>query len=126
MWERVQDVNRPAPAGSVRQTWTFQGAEGYEDRQVDVTGPFFHGSRCSLLEPGEFLEPGHATNAWGDEGKFSRYIHFTDRLDIAEQYAEAADGSVYEVWPEGDFTMGYTDSEFKSTAPLRVVREVNA
>jgi len=71
------------------------------------------------------ITTGRKTNDWGDEGPRSQYVHFTDDLAGAAEYARQAGGRVYEVEPTGDdVRMGYNGGEWKSKKPLRVRRAV--
>ena len=106
---------------------------------VDVEGPFFHGTKAAL-EVGVELVPGHASNF--QEGRVSYHIYFTALVDTAAWGAELATalaggterGHIYEVEPLGPFEddPNVTDKKFpgnptrsyRSTAPLRVVGEV--
>jgi Rifampin ADP-ribosyl transferase len=101
-----------------------QTSTGYEERDEEVSGPFYHGNRARL-RPGTLLTIGRKTSSWGDEGPRSQFIHFTDDLGTAQTYAAAQPrGYVYEVEPTGDIRPGYIGCEYKSVHPLRVVRAV--
>lgn len=99
-------------------------------------GPFFHGTRVAL-EPGQLLTPGFHSNYQPDI--VMNHVYFTALVDGAGLAAEvvslrAGEPHVYEVVPLGDFENdpNVTDKRFpgnptrsyRSTAPLRVVREV--
>ncbi|WP_053351405.1 NAD(+)--rifampin ADP-ribosyltransferase [Leucobacter musarum] len=106
---------------------------------VDETGPFFHGTIADV-QPGDLLEAGRPSNYRPEV--IMRHIYFTAVADgaglAAELAAELADGTatprVYEVEPTDAFDddPNVTDKKFpgnptrsyRSTAPLRVVREV--
>lgn len=99
-------------------------------------GPFFHGTRA-VLAPGALLTPGFNSNYRPEI--VMNHIYFTALVDGAALAAEIAamdEGTphVYEVEPTGDFDNdpnvtdkkfpGNPTRSFRSTAPLRVVREV--
>lgn len=104
-------------------------------REVDDPGPFFHGTRAPR-DPGELLEPGRASN-YGAR-RTASFIYLSASLDAATWGAELATGDgpprVYEVEPTGPLEddPNLTDQKFagnptrsyRSSAPLRVVREV--
>lgn len=101
---------------------TFRTETGYDTREMSVTGPLYHGGGRGYR--GGDLRTGRRTNTWGDEGEYSRYIHFTTDLATAARYAELTGGNVFEVVPTGAFLMGYGHGEYKSTCPLAVVRKL--
>ena len=99
-------------------------------------GPFFHGTRAEL-SPGDLLTAGFASN-YRPEVTMN-HIYFTSLVDGAGLAAEVAalnSGSphVYEVEPLGDYDddpnvtdkkfPGNPTRSFRSTEPLRIVREV--
>lgn len=102
---------------------------------TDIPGPFFHGTRAHR-EPGELLTAGFPSNY--RPGLVMNHIYFTAIVDGAGLAAEIIPGEgeprVYEVAPTGDFEddPNVTDKKFpgnptrsyRSTAPVRVVREV--
>jgi hypothetical protein len=109
-------------------TWRYQTYDNdgnYADKQQEVSGPFYHGSRSKRLTPGGQVRPGMRTNGWGDEGDKSQFVHFTNDLDAARTYAQSAGGHVYEVEPTGEVRQGYGGGEWKSEHPLRVLRRVD-
>lgn len=99
-------------------------------------GPFYHGTKA-LLRPGELLEAGHPSNYRPEI--LMNHVYFTALKDGAGLAAEVAalDGTphVYLVEPTGDFENdpNVTDKKFpgnptrsyRSSSPLRVVREVH-
>ena len=102
-------------------------------------GPFFHGTRAEL-QPGDLLTPGYRSNYRPEV--VMNHIYFTALRDGAGSAAEIAamdvDGAsphVYEVAPTGPFhdDPNVTDKKFpgnptrsfRSTHPLRVIREVD-
>lgn len=100
-------------------------------------GPFFHGTRAEL-RPGDLLTAGFSSNYRPEI--VMNHIYFTALRDGAGLAAEIAamDGStphVYEVVPTGAFENdpnvtdkkfpGNPTRSFRSTAPLRVVREID-
>ena len=99
-------------------------------------GPFFHGTKADL-QPGELLTAGFQSNYRPEV--VMNHIYFTALPDGAGLAAELAPGDdaprVYEVVPTGAFEddPNVTDKKFpgnptrsyRSSAPLRVVREVN-
>lgn len=99
-------------------------------------GPFFHGTKAEL-RPGDLLTAGFSSNYRPEI--VMNHIYFTALRDGAGLAAEIAalDGAtphVYEVEPTGPFENdpnvtdkkfpGNPTRSFRSTAPLRVVREV--
>lgn len=99
-------------------------------------GPFFHGTRAEL-EPGDLLTAGFASN-YRPEVTMN-HIYFTalpDGAGLAAEVAALNSGSphVYEVEPLGDYVddpnvtdkkfPGNPTRSFRSTEPLRIVREV--
>ncbi len=106
---------------------------------ADETGPFFHGT-AAALRPGDLLTAGRPSN-YRPEITMN-HVYFTALADGAGLAAEiavelrsgAGDPHVYEVAPTGPFEddPNVTDKKFpgnptrsyRSTAPLRVVREV--
>ena len=98
-------------------------------------GPFFHGTKAHL-QVGDLLTAGYRSNYRPDV--LMNHIYFTSLVNGAGLAAEIApvDGSphVYEVEPTGEFENdpNVTDKRFpgnptrsyRSTEPLRVVREV--
>lgn len=97
---------------------------GYIERTYTIDGPLYHGGRSKRLTTGSEIRTGMKTNPWGDEGAKSQFVHFTTRLETAQLYADQAGGSVYEVEPTGEIRFGCGGDEYKSDAPLRVVRKV--
>lgn len=104
---------------------TFQGPNGYEDRENTIEGPLYHGGRANL-GPGDHLTIGRKPNTWGDDGGKSTHNYFTTKPDTAISYAHelGRKGRVYEVEPTGDFKMDHNEADFKTPHPLRIVREV--
>lgn len=102
---------------------------------ADETGPFFHGTKADL-QVGDLLTAGRTSNY--RPSIVMNHIYFTALRDPAGLAAELAAGDgeprVYEVEPTGPFEddPNVTDKKFpgnptrsyRSTAPLRVVREV--
>ncbi|WP_408003906.1 NAD(+)--rifampin ADP-ribosyltransferase [Puerhibacterium puerhi] len=98
-------------------------------------GPFFHGTKADL-RPGDLLTAGFPSN-YRPEITMN-HVYFTARVDGAGLAAELAPGAaapqVYEVEPTGPFEddPNVTDKKFpgnptrsyRSSEPLRVVREV--
>ena len=103
--------------------------------QVLDEGPFFHGTKADLRS-GDLLTPGFRSNYRPDI--VMNHIYFTAIRDGAGLAAELAPGDaaprVYMVEPTGPFEddPNVTDKKFpgnptrsyRSSAPLRVVREV--
>jgi len=99
-------------------------------------GPFFHGTKADL-RPGDLLTAGFPSNYRPEI--VMNHIYFTAMPNGAGLAAELAPGDraprVYEVEPTGEFENdpNVTDKKFpgnptrsyRSTAPLRVVREVD-
>lgn len=102
----------------------------------DGTGPFYHGTKADLL-PGGLLTAGFPSNF--RPAIIMRHISFTALRDGAGLAAELAPGDasprVYLVEPTGAFEddPNVTDKKFpgnptrsyRSTEPLRVVREAD-
>jgi rifampin ADP-ribosylating transferase len=98
-------------------------------------GPFFHGTKADL-RTGDLLTAGFRSN-YRPEVTMN-HVYFTARVDGAGLAAELAAGDavprVYQVEPTGPFEddPNVTDKKFpgnptrsyRSSAPLRVVREV--
>lgn len=98
-------------------------------------GPFFHGTKADL-QVGDLLTAGFRSNYRPEV--VMNHIYFTALVNGAGLAAELAAGDgeprVYEVEPTGDFENdpNVTDKKFpgnptrsyRSTAPIRVVREV--
>lgn len=103
---------------------TYGPNGGYVDKETEIEGPLFHGSRSRRLQPGDLITKGRKPNEWGDQGPKSQYVHFTTRHDTARSYADQAGGHVYEVEPTGEFSMDYNGDDYKTKHPLRVVRVV--
>jgi rifampin ADP-ribosylating transferase len=116
---------RTRTAASYTYRQTFQGPNGYEDRENTIEGPLYHGGRANL-GPGDHLTIGRKPNTWGDDGGKSTHNYFTTKPDTAISYAQELGrrGRVYEVEPTGDFKMDHNEADFKTPHPLRVVREV--
>ena len=103
--------------------------------QVLDEGPFFHGTKADLRS-GDLLTPGFRSNYRPDV--VMNHVYFTALRDGAGLAAELAPGDaaprVYLVEPTGPFEddPNVTDKKFpgnptrsyRSSAPLRVVREV--
>jgi Rifampin ADP-ribosyl transferase len=102
-------------------------------------GPFFHGTRA-VLAPGDSLVRGRPSNF--QEGRVSRHVYFTSRMETAVWGAELATalagdhgrGRIYEVEPLGAFEddpnvtdkrfPGNPTRSFRTRDPLRVIGEV--
>lgn len=106
--------------------WTMKyityGPEGYIDKERQIEGPLYHGSRSKSLDTGDLITPKRKPNPWGDEGPKSTHVYFTDRPEVAQDYADQAGGYVYEVEPTGEIKPDYQGSDYKSPHPLRVLR----
>jgi hypothetical protein len=106
---------------------------------ADETGPFFHGT-LAVLREGDLLVPGRPSNYRPEV--VMNHVYFTALADggglaaeLAVLLAGAGDPHVYEVEPTGAFEddPNVTDKKFpgnptrsyRTTAPLRVVREVH-
>lgn len=99
-------------------------------------GPFFHGTKADL-RPGDLLTAGFPSNYRSEV--VMNHIYFTAVADGAGLAAELAPGAreprVYEVEVTGEFENdpNVTDKKFpgnptrsyRSSAPLRVIREVH-
>ena len=102
-------------------------------------GPFFHGT-IAELGPGDLLTAGRPSNY--RRTMVMNHVYFTSRVDGAGLAAEVAaelaptggTPHVYEIEPTGAFEddpnvtdkkfPGNPTRSFRSTAPLRVVREI--
>ncbi|MFJ4902943.1 DUF6011 domain-containing protein [Streptomyces sp. NPDC088727] len=113
----------PEPKTYTHTALTYGENGGYVEKTFEVRGPLYHGGGARLRE-GDEIKTGRRTNPWGDEGRKSTCVHFTNRLEVAAAYAEKSGGHVFEVEPTGDFSMGYSGDEYKSTHPLTVVRRL--
>lgn len=119
--------------GSQRRTgksWTmkymtYAPEGGYVDKEREVEGPLYHGSRSKRLVEGDHITPGRKTNPWGDEGNKSQHVFFTTELRTAADYARDAGGHVYEVEPTGEFSSDYSAGDYKTKHPLKVVRKLD-
>lgn len=105
-------------------TQTYQGPNGYEDREQSVQGPLYHGGGARLRD-GQQIKPGRKPNAWGDEHGKSEHVFFTRQKDTAASYAQQSGGHVFEVEPTGDFRMDHNEGDFKTKHPLNVVRRLD-
>jgi uncharacterized protein YciI len=108
---------------------------GYEPRQADDPGPFFHGTKVEL-KPGDTLGPGYRSN-YG-EGRTANFVYLTARPEGAALAAELAGGDgpgrVYRVEPTGLFEddpnvtnkkfPGNPTRSYRTRHPLRIVEEV--
>jgi hypothetical protein len=109
---------------------TYENCDG-------VAGPFYHGT-ASLLEPGDLLMPGFASNY--QKGRISNNIYFSSTVaSLAAQMAAAlagieGQGHVYIVEPTGPFEddpnvtnkrfPGNPTKSYRSRHPLRVIGEL--
>lgn len=98
-------------------------------------GVFLHGTRADL-RPGDLLVPGYESNY--EAGRVLHHIYFTETLDSAVWGAELARGDgpgrIYVVEPTGAYHddpnvtgkrfPGNPTRSFRSTEPVRVVREL--
>lgn len=103
--------------------------------EADAEGRFFHGTKADL-KVGELLTPGFTSNF--EAGRQMNHVYFTGTLDAAIWGAEFARGDgpgrIYVVEPTGEYhddpnvtdkrLPGNPTRSFRSTAPLRVVGEV--
>lgn len=106
------------------------------DDWAHVTGPFFHGTKADVSE-GALLTAGFRSNYRPEV--LMNHIYFTTRVEGAGLAAELAAGDapprVYLVEPTGPFEddpnvtnkrfPGNPTRSYRSTEPLRVVREVD-
>jgi DNA-directed RNA polymerase subunit M/transcription elongation factor TFIIS len=125
-WDRYYGRHTGAQ-GRTAASWTMKyttyGPDGgYVDKEREVEGPLYHGSRSKRLAEGDLIVPGRKTNPWGDEGAKSKHVFFTQNLSTAQSYADDAGGHVYEVEPTGEFATDYNGEDYKTHHPLRVVR----
>lgn len=113
-----------------------QGQPGDQIGTPLDAGPFFHGTRVAL-EPGQELMPGFHSNYQPDV--VMNHVYFTALVDGAGLAAEVvslrgSEPHVYEVVPLGAFEddpnvtdkkfPGNPTRSFRSTEPLRIVREI--
>lgn len=118
-----------APVRHTAKSWTMKYTTygpngGYVDKEREVEGPLYHGSRSKRLREDDLIVPGRKTNPWGDEGAKSKHVFFTENLATAQSYADDAGGHVYEVEPTGEFHTDYNGEDYRTQHPLRVVRKV--
>lgn len=135
---RLRRKKQPAVAhSSLRGRGPLPASRRIFDAMTDALdeGPFFHGTRAQL-HPGELLGPGFDSNYRPEI--VMNHIYFTALPDAAGLAAEIAAldsvPHVYEVEPLGEFENdpnvtdkkfpGNPTRSFRSTAPLRVIREV--
>lgn len=125
-WDRYYGRHTGAQrrtAASWTMKYTTYGPDGgYVDKEREVEGPLYHGSRSKSLDTGDLIVPGRKTNPWGDEGAKSKHVFFTQNLSTAQSYADDAGGHVYEVEPTGEFATDYNGEDYKTKHPLRVLR----
>jgi hypothetical protein len=103
---------------------TVQESGAYVDREFTVTGPLYHGGG-RRLRSGDDIRPGRTGQRGDYAGQRSPVVYFTTRLDTAAAYADASGGHVFEVEPAGAFTMDRSGDDFKTAAPLRVLRRLD-
>jgi GNAT superfamily N-acetyltransferase/ribosomal protein L37AE/L43A len=129
-WSSGEDEDEEHHFGSRTAAWTMKyttyGPEGYVDKERQVEGPLYHGSRSKSLDTGDLITPKRKPNPWGDEGPKSTHVYFTENLSTAQSYADQAGGHVYEVEPTGEFHTDYNGEDYKSPHPLRVLRRHQA
>jgi len=73
-------------------TWKYQtyGPEGgYTDKEQEVAGPFYHGSRSKGLRPGSSVKKGMSANPWGDEGNEAAEPDPWDEFSRPSRYMRA-------------------------------------
>lgn len=104
--------------------YTTMGPQGYQDVEKEIEGPLYHGGGARWREGAE-IKPGRKTNEWGDEQGKSQHVYFTDKLDVAADYAQRTGGHVFEVEPTGDIKPDHHEGEYKTKHPLRVVRRLD-
>ena len=110
------------------------------ESHAHVEGPYFHGTKA-VLAPGDELVTGYGSNF--EEGRVLRHLYFTTLVPTAAWGAQLAaalagredPGHVYVVEPAGPFEddpnvtdkkfPGNPTRSFRTSEPLRVVREVD-
>jgi len=84
----------------------------------------FHGGRARV-KPGGLIKPGHKANPWGDRpGRLSTHVFAATDMMTAADYAKATRGRLYEVEPTGELLPDTHEGEFKTAAPLAVIRGI--
>ena len=105
-----------------------------ETKEVLDPGPFYHGTKATLL-PGDLIEAGYNSNF--GEGDRANFVYMTATLDAAIWGAELASGTgvghIYQVEPVGVFENdpNLTDKKFpgnptrsyRTRQPLKVIGE---
>lgn len=126
------------------------GPEGYIHGWIRVNAPVFHGT-SAILKPGDLVEAGHPavsrdSRLQNTDKLTGKYNHMSTSIEIATRYAERAanaarnrigrlkdfrdenaTGHVYEVAPDNLVEAdpdGRPETDFRSSYPLRVIREV--
>ncbi|WP_428957930.1 ParB/RepB/Spo0J family partition protein [Streptomyces sp. cg35] len=105
-------------------TQTYQGPNGYEDRENEVQGPLYHGGGARWRD-GQPITPGRKPHPESDESGRSQHVYFTNKLDTAADYAHRSGGHVFEVEPTGNFLMDHNENDFKTKHPLTVTRRLD-
>lgn len=106
---------------SYSYTVTTQTPTGYVDAVREITGPLYHGGRPNRSAQ---IVPGRRPNSWGDGRR--DVVYFTIDLDTARDYASRCKGGrVYLVEPTGAFGPDHHATDFKTTAPLTILGEVD-
>ena len=104
-------------------TQAVQEGGAYVERTFTVAGPLYHGGG-RRLRTGDDIRPGRKAQRGDCTGLRSPVVYFTTDRATAAAYARESGGHVYEVEPSGPFTMDRSGADFKTAAPLRVVRRL--
>jgi hypothetical protein len=84
----------------------------------------FHGGRARVKQGG-LIKPGHKANPWGDRpGQRSTHVFAAADMMTAADYAKATRGRLYEVEPTGELLPDTHKGEFRTAAPLAVIRRI--
>lgn len=121
---RGRTMDLPRRTAKWTMKYTRYGKNGYEDVEQEISGPLYHGGGKRWRE-GTDLKPGRKTNPWGDDAGKSTHVYFTDRLDVAADYARQSGGHVFEVDPQGEIKPDHHEGEYKTKHPVRVVRRLD-
>lgn len=110
--------------GTYTYMQTAQEGGAYVEKAFTVAGPLYHGGG-RRLRTGDDIRPGRKGERGDYTGLRSPVIYFTASLATAAAYARESGGHVYVVEPSGPFTMDRSGDDFKTAAPLRVLRRLS-
>ncbi len=135
----VENVEgRPGDAPSPHPVMSWRSTEPLHVLREITDWTHYHGTRARF-RPGDVIEPGHTAN-YGARPRVANFVYFTRTLDAAIWAAELAAGDgpgrIYVVEPTGEVEddpnvtntrfRGNPTKSFRSRAPLRVRRELEA